>query len=83
MADLDTEQRGITQTMAARLWHSRWQLAAGVTAVVAVYALAGISAYVVLAALLLLLAAAILPATGARQSTGSGVAIEAIGLQRL
>ncbi|RUY39954.1 two-component sensor histidine kinase [Mesorhizobium sp. M7A.F.Ca.CA.001.09.2.1] len=83
MADLDTEQRGITQTMAARLWNSRWLLAAGVVAVVAVYALAGISAYIVLAALLLLLAAAILPAAGARQSTGSGAAIEATGLQRL
>ncbi|RVB20502.1 two-component sensor histidine kinase, partial [Mesorhizobium sp. M7A.F.Ca.CA.001.07.2.1] len=83
MADLDTEQRGMTQTMAARLWNSRWLLAAGVVAVLAVYALAGISAYVVPAALLLLLAAAILPTAGARQSTGSGAAIEAIGLQRL
>ena len=62
MADLDAEQKGTAQTIATRLWNGRWLLAAGVVAVVAVYALAASSAYVVLAALLLLLAAAMLPA---------------------
>ncbi|WP_168991979.1 MULTISPECIES: ATP-binding protein [Mesorhizobium] len=83
MADLDAEQKDTGQTIAARLWISRWLLMAGIVAVLAVYALAAISAYVVLAALLLLLAAATLPTTGARPSIESGAAIEAIGLQRL
>ncbi|MER8461609.1 ATP-binding protein [Mesorhizobium sp. M1396] len=81
MADL--EQKGMAQTLAIRLWNSRWLLAAGVVAVLIAFAFAGISAYALLPALLLLLAAAMLPAAGARQSTDSGAAIEAIGLQRL
>ncbi|MER8372267.1 ATP-binding protein [Mesorhizobium sp. M1406] len=81
MADL--EQKGMAQTLAIRLWNSRWLLAAGVVAVLIAFAFAGISAYALLPALLLLLAAAMLPAAGAGQSTDSGAAIEAIGLQRL
>ncbi|MER8573916.1 ATP-binding protein [Mesorhizobium sp. M1338] len=81
MADL--EQKGMAQTLAIRLWNSRWLLAAAVVAVLIAFAFAGISAYALLPALLLLLAAAMLPAAGARQSSESGAAIEAIGLQRL
>ncbi|RUW87324.1 two-component sensor histidine kinase, partial [Mesorhizobium sp. M8A.F.Ca.ET.059.01.1.1] len=60
MTDLGAEQKGTGQAMAARLWNSRWLLAAGVVAVLIAYGFAGISAYVLVPALLLLLAAAIL-----------------------
>ena len=83
MTDLDAEQKGMAQTLAIRLWNSRWLLAAGVVAVLIAFAFAGISAYVLLPALLLLFAAATLPAAGLRQSAESAAAIEAIGLQRL
>ncbi|TIW89643.1 MAG: two-component sensor histidine kinase, partial [Mesorhizobium sp.] len=83
MTDLGAEQKGTGQAMAARLWNSRWLLAAGVVAVLIAYGFAGISAYVLVPALLLLLAAAILPAAGVRHSAESAGAIEAMGLQRL
>ncbi|TPN04466.1 two-component sensor histidine kinase [Mesorhizobium sp. B2-3-3] len=83
MTDLEAEQKGMTRTMAIRLWNGRWRLAAGVVAVLIAFAFAGLSAYVLVPALLLLLAAAILPAAGMRQSEENAAAIEAIGLQRL
>ncbi|MBZ9992534.1 ATP-binding protein [Mesorhizobium sp. BH1-1-4] len=83
MTDLGAEQKGTGQAMAARLWNSRWLLAAGVLAVLIAYGFAAISAYVLIPALLLLLAAAILPVAGARHSGESASAIEAMGLQRL
>ncbi|MBZ9739337.1 MULTISPECIES: ATP-binding protein [unclassified Mesorhizobium] len=83
MTDLGAEQKGTGQAMAARLWSSRWLLAAGVLAVLIAYGFAAISAYVLIPALLLLLAAAILPVNGARHSGESASAIEAMGLQRL
>lgn len=83
MTDLGAEQKGTGQAMAARLWSSRWLLAAGVLAVLIAYGFAAISAYVLIPALLLLLAAAILPVAGARHSGESASAIEAMGLQRL
>ncbi|TPK68107.1 two-component sensor histidine kinase [Mesorhizobium sp. B2-4-15] len=83
MTDLEAEQKGMTRTMAIRLWNGRWLLAAGVVAVLIAFAFAGLSAYVLVPALLLLLAAAILPAAGMRQSEENAAAIEAIGLQRL
>ncbi|TPL98410.1 ATP-binding protein [Mesorhizobium sp. B2-3-10] len=83
MTELGAEQKSTGQAVAARLWHSRWLLAAGVVAVLIAFGFAGFSAYVLVPALLLLLAAAILPVTGARHSAGNAAAIEAIGLQRL
>ena len=83
MADGGTDDRGVAQAIATRLWNSRWLLAASLVAVLAVYALAGISAYVLLLALAMLLAAALLPAGATRQTGENGAAIEAIGLQRL
>lgn len=83
MADMGAEQKSTAQAVANRLWKSRWLLAAGVVAVLAVYAFAGMSAYVVLLACTVLLAAAMLPTEAARPSTDSAAAIEAIGLQRL
>ncbi|TSE06873.1 two-component sensor histidine kinase [Mesorhizobium intechi] len=82
MTDLDVEHKGMAQA-AARLWSSRWLLAAGVVAVLSAFAFANISAYVLVPALLLLLVAAMLPAAGLRQSGENAAAIEAIGLQRL
>jgi two-component system phosphate regulon sensor histidine kinase PhoR len=83
MTDLDAGQKGMAQILAARLWNSRWLLAAGVAAVLIAFAFAGMSAYALVPALLLLLAAAMLPAAGLRQSADGAAAIEAIGLQRL
>jgi len=83
MTDLDAEHKGTTQTMAIRLWNSRWLFAAGVVAVLIAFVFAGMSAYVLVPAILLLLAAAMLPVAGMRQSAESAAAIEAIGLQRL
>ncbi|TPJ16498.1 two-component sensor histidine kinase [Mesorhizobium sp. B2-7-3] len=83
MTELGAEQKSTGQAVAARLWHSRWLLAAGVVAVLIAFGFAGFSAYVLVPALLLLPAAAILPVTGARYSAGNAAAIEAIGLQRL
>ncbi|AGB48251.1 two-component sensor histidine kinase [Mesorhizobium sp. CO1-1-7] len=83
MTELGAEQKSTGQAVAARLWHSRWLLAAGVVAVLIAFGFAGFSAYVLVPALLLLPAAAILPVTGARHSAGNAAAIEAIGLQRL
>lgn len=83
MTELDAGQKGMVQILAARLWNSRWLLAAGVAAVLIAFAFAGISAYVLVPALLLLVAAAMLPAAGLRQSADGAAAIEAIGLQRL
>ncbi|MBZ9897532.1 two-component sensor histidine kinase [Mesorhizobium sp. BR1-1-6] len=83
MADQGADEKGMAQALAARLWNSRWLLVAGLVAVMAVYAFAGISAYVLLPALALLLVAAMIPAGATRQHGESGAAIEAIGLQRL
>jgi two-component system phosphate regulon sensor histidine kinase PhoR len=83
MADRGEDDRGMVQAIATRLWNSRWLLAASLVAVLAVYTLAGISAYVLLLALAMLPAAALLPAGATRQSGENGAAIEAIGLQRL
>jgi two-component system phosphate regulon sensor histidine kinase PhoR len=83
MADNGAKQKSKAQAVAARLWNSRWLLAAGVVAILAVYGFAGMSAWVVLLAFALLLAAAMLSAGTARQSTESAAAIEASGLQRL
>ncbi|MBZ9809260.1 two-component sensor histidine kinase [Mesorhizobium sp. BR1-1-9] len=83
MADQGADEKGMAQALAARLWNSRWLLVAGLVAVMAVYAFAGISAYVLLPALALLLVAAMIPAGATRQPGESGAAIEAIGLQRL
>lgn len=83
MTELGAEQKGTGQAVAARLWHSRWLLAAGVVAVLIAFGFAGISAYVLVPALLLLPAAAILPVTSARHSAGHAAVIEAVGLQRL
>ncbi|KRB26266.1 MULTISPECIES: ATP-binding protein [Mesorhizobium] len=83
MTDLDAGQKGMAQILAARLWNSRWLLAAGVAAVLIAFAFAGVSAYALVPALLLLLAAAMLPAAGLGQSADGAAAIEAIGLQRL
>ncbi|MBZ9754975.1 two-component sensor histidine kinase [Mesorhizobium sp. ESP6-5] len=83
MTELGAEQKSTGQAVAARLWHSRWLLAAGVVAVLIAFGFAGFSAYVLVPALLLLPAAAILPVTGARHSAANAAAIEAIGLQRL
>ena len=83
MAEPGADEKGMVQTIAARLWNSRWLLAASVVAVLIAFAFAGISAYVLVPALLLLLAAAMLPAAGTRQSAQGAAAIEAIGLQRL
>ncbi|MCZ8545779.1 ATP-binding protein [Mesorhizobium qingshengii] len=83
MADRGADDRGMVQAIATRLWNSRWLLAASLVAVLAVYTLAGISAYVLLLALAMLPAAALLPAGATRQSGENGAAIEAIGLQRL
>ena len=83
MAELNAEHKGTAQPVAARLWASRWLLAAGFVAVFAVYGLAGTSAYVLVAAIALLLAAALLPSGGARQSIENAAAIEAGGLERL
>lgn len=83
MAEMGAEQQGAAQTVAIRLWNSRWLLAAGIVAVLAVYWFAGMSGYVVLLACAVLLAAAMLQTDVARQSAESGAAIEASGLQRL
>lgn len=83
MAELNAEQKGTAQPVAVRLWGSRWLLAAGIVAVFAVYGLAGISAYVLVAAIALLVAAALLPSGAPRRSTEDAAAIEAGGLQRL
>ncbi|MER8385858.1 ATP-binding protein [Mesorhizobium sp. M0166] len=83
MADIGTKRKGRAQGVAMRLWNSRWLLAAGLVAVLMVYAFAGMSGYVVLLAGALLVAAAMLPAGVARQSTENAAAIEASGLQRL
>jgi two-component system phosphate regulon sensor histidine kinase PhoR len=83
MADRGADDRGVVQASAVRLWNSRWLLAASLVAVLAVYAFAGVSAYVLLLALAMLLGAALLPAGVVRQSGENGAAIEAIGLQRL
>ena len=83
MADLGAEQKSTAQAVANRLWNSRWLLAAGIVAVLAVYSFAGMSAYVVLLACAVLLAAAMLPTEAARQASDSAAAIEASGLQRL
>ncbi|TIP68174.1 MAG: two-component sensor histidine kinase, partial [Mesorhizobium sp.] len=70
MADMGgAEQPSTAQAVATRLWNSRWLLAAGIVAVLTVYAFANMSFYVVLlACAVLLLAAAMLPAGVARQS---------------
>jgi two-component system, OmpR family, phosphate regulon sensor histidine kinase PhoR len=83
MADTGAERITTAQALRARVWNSRWLLAAGIVAIVAVYGYAGMSAYVVLAALALVLAAALLPTGGASRSSESIAAIEASGLQRL
>lgn len=83
MADIGAERITTTQAVAARLWNSRWLLAAGIVAVAAVYGYAGMSVYVALLACAVLLAAAMLPTGGASRSTESIAAIEASGLQRL
>lgn len=77
------EQQGVAQTVAIRLWNSRWLLTAGIVAVLAVYWFAGMSGYVVLLACAVLLAAAMLRTDVARQSAEGAAAIEAGGLQRL
>ncbi|MER8432404.1 ATP-binding protein [Mesorhizobium caraganae] len=83
MADTGAERITTAQALRARVWNGRWLLAAGVVAVAAVYAFAGMSVYVVLLACAVLLAAAMLPTGGASQSIQSDAAIEASGLQRL
>ncbi|MCV3205791.1 ATP-binding protein [Mesorhizobium sp. YC-39] len=83
MAEMGAEQQGVAQTVAIRLWNSRWLLAAGIVAVLSVYWFAGMSGYVVLLACAVLLAAAMLQTDVARQSAESAGAIEASGLQRL
>lgn len=83
MAEMGAEQQGAAQTVAIRLWNSRWLLAAGIVAVLSVYWFAGMSGYVVLLACAVVLAAAMLQTDVARQSAESGAAIEASGLQRL
>ncbi|TIX35567.1 MAG: two-component sensor histidine kinase, partial [Mesorhizobium sp.] len=81
MADIGTERKGRAQSVAMRLWNSRWLLAAAFVAVLMVYGFAGMSGYVVLLAGAVLVAAAMLPAGVARQSTENAAAIEASGLQ--
>ncbi|MER9332041.1 ATP-binding protein [Mesorhizobium sp. M0488] len=83
MTDRDAEQKGTARTMAARLWNSRWLLAAAVIAVLIAFAFAAISAYVLVPALLLLFAAAMLPMAGAHRSAEGAAATETVGLQRL
>ncbi|MER9460262.1 ATP-binding protein [Mesorhizobium sp. M0387] len=83
MADTGAERTTTGQAVAGRLWNSRWLLAAGAIAIMAVYGFAGISAYVVLAALTVLLAAALLPTGGASRSAETITTVEASGLQRL
>lgn len=83
MADLGEEERGTARTVADRLWTSRWLLAAGIIAIVAVYVSADVSAYVLLPALAMLFGAAMLPTGIRRQSAARAAAIEASGLQRL
>lgn len=83
MIDLNAEQKGMARTMAARLWNSRWLLAAGVVAILIAFAFAAISAYVLVPALLLLFAAAMLPTAGAHRSAESAATTETVGLQRL
>lgn len=84
MADMGEEERSTARTVADRLWNSRWLLATGVIAIVAVYVFADVSAYVLLPVLAMLFGAAMLP-TGIRrrQSAARAAAIEASGLQRL
>ncbi|WP_137929481.1 ATP-binding protein [Mesorhizobium comanense] len=83
MADRGADDKDVAGTIAARLWNGRWLILAGFLAILAVYFLAGISAYVLVPALAMLLGAALLPAGGAGQSPEDAAAIEAIGLQRL
>ncbi|MEO5760129.1 MAG: ATP-binding protein [Mesorhizobium sp.] len=83
MADWSADETSMAQAIAARLWNGRWLLAAGVVAVLIVYAFAGISAYVLLPGLIVLLGAAMLPTGTERNATESASTIEAIGLQRL
>ena len=83
MADMGEEERSTARTVADRLWSSRWLLAAGVIAIVAVYLFADVSAYVLLPALAMLFGAAMLPVGIRRQSAARAAAIEASGLQRL
>ncbi|ESZ03545.1 MULTISPECIES: ATP-binding protein [unclassified Mesorhizobium] len=84
MADTGAERTTTGQAVAGRLWNSRWLLAAGAIAILAVYVFADISAYVVLAALTVLLAAALLPTGGASRSAEKTITtVEASGLQRL
>lgn len=83
MADMGEEERGTARTVADRLWTSRWLLAAGIIAIVAVYVSADVSAYVLLPALAMLFGAAMLPTGIRRQSAARAAAIEASGLQRL
>ena len=83
MADTSAERMTTAQALRARLWNSRWLLAAGIVAVAAVYGYAGMSVYVALLACAVLLAAAMLPTGGASRYIESIAAIEASGLQRL
>ncbi|QPC94904.1 ATP-binding protein [Mesorhizobium sp. INR15] len=83
MADGSSDEKGMAQTIAARLWNGRWLLAAGVAAVLITYVFAGISAYALLPALVVLAVAAILPVGTERNASENPSTIEAIGLQRL
>ena len=83
MVDTGAERKGTAKAVASRLWRSRWLLVAGIAGVLAVYAFAGMSAYVPLLALGVLVAAAMLPADVERQSADAAAQIEAGGLQRL
>jgi two-component system phosphate regulon sensor histidine kinase PhoR len=83
MAETGAGQDSRGQAVAARLWRNRRLLAAGIAAIIAVYAFAGASAYVPLLALAVLAIAAMLPADAERQSAAASAAIEASGLQQL
>jgi two-component system phosphate regulon sensor histidine kinase PhoR len=83
MAETSAEHGSTGHALTARLRRSRWLLAVGAVAILAVYYFAGASLYVPLLALAVLVAAAMLPADAEGQSADEGAAIEANGLQRL
>ncbi len=83
MAETSAEHGSTGHALTARLRRSRWLLAVGAVAILAVYYFAGASLYVPLLALAVLAAAAMLPADAEGQSADEGAAIEANGLQRL
>lgn len=82
MAETSAE-RSTKPALTARLWRSRWLLAAGIVAVLAVYGFAGMSVYVPVLALAALIAAAMLPVDVERRLADPAATIEASGLQRL